>query len=179
MIDLNLNGNNILEIDKTIDLVPNLKILHLSNNKIAQINDLGGLSHLTHLYLSNNLVSECENLHLKLGNVLVLDLSQNNISSLKGFSKLYSLESLNLSSNNIVDIAEIANIGNLPCLEQLVLTGNTVATIVDYRAKVFEWFGARAKDISLDNEKPSQSELDKAAVFQALTFIREGKTRQF
>lgn len=168
-----------MEIDKTINLAPGVKVLNLNHNKISQIVDLSGLSQLTHLHLSSNLITECENLHVKLGNVRLLDLSQNNISSLKGFSKMYSLENLNLSCNSISDIAEVSHIGSLPCLENIVLTGNLVATVVDYRAKVFEWFGNRAKDICLDNEKPSQSELDKAAVFQALTFLREGKTPQF
>lgn len=168
-----------MEIDPTINLAPNLKVLKLNNNRICKIDDLSGLPKLTHIYLTNNKIVDCENLHTKLGNVLVLDLSQNGITSLSGFSKLYSLESLNLSCNKISDIIEISHIGSLPCLENVILTGNVLATIVDYRAKVFEWFGNRAKDICLDNEKPSQSELDKAAVFQALTFLREGKTPQF
>lgn len=112
---------------------------------------------------------------MKVGNIKTLNLSQNHIVSLKGFRKLYSLVTLNLSCNKIVDIEEVCYIGDLPCLENLILTGNAVATTIDYRIKVLEHFKDRAKDICLDNERPSQCELDKVAVVRALRIVKEGK----
>lgn len=94
----------------------------------------------------------------------------------QGFSKLYSLENLDLSFNKLSDIEDIKYIGNLPCLENVVLTGNHLATTVDYRVRVLEYFGDRAKLICLDNERSSQAELDKVSVFRALRIVKEGKT---
>ncbi|KAJ8918782.1 hypothetical protein NQ315_015102 [Exocentrus adspersus] len=173
---LDLSNNNLTEIDTTITLVPNLKKLILNDNKISTISNLSSLSNLSYLSLSNNLITICNDLHLKLGNILTLNLSQNNIVTCKGFSKLYSLENLDLSSNKITEIDEIKHIGGLPCLENFILTGNSVAATVDYRIKVLEFFKERAKFICLDNEKPSQAELDKVSVLQALSIIKEGKT---
>lgn len=176
---MDFSNNNLTEIDDSIKLVPNVKVLSLNQNKISSISNLSSLTELTHLNISDNLISICDNLHTKLGNVVSLNLSQNNISSLHGFSKLYSLESLDVSSNKICDVEEISCIGDLPCLENLILTGNSVATTVDYRVKVLENFGERAKEICLDNEKPSQPELDKVSILRALRIVKEGKTPTF
>lgn len=51
--------------------------------------------------------------------------------------------------------------------------------MVDYRIKVLEQFGDRAKDICLDNEKASQAEIDKVQVLRALRIVKEGKTPVF
>lgn len=173
---MDLSNNNIAVIDDAIKLVPNIELLILNQNKISEINDLSFLTKLSSLYIADNLLTSYDNLHLKLGNVKLIDFSQNSITSLQGFAKLYSLETLNISCNKISDIAEIAHIGELPCLENLILSANPVATIVDYRIKVLEHFGDRAKDIYLDIEKSTQPELDKVQVLRALTIVKEGKT---
>lgn len=176
---LDLSNNNLIDIDRTVNLLPSLKTLILNDNKISTISDLSQLANLSYLSLSNNLISICDQLHTKIGNILTLNLSQNNIASLNCFTKLYSLENLDLSCNKIHDIEEIKHICDLPCLENLLLTGNNVATTVDYRIKVLEYFSDRAKDICLDNEKGSQSELDKVSVLRALRIVKEGKTPNF
>ncbi|GJQ70000.1 hypothetical protein Trydic_g13364 [Trypoxylus dichotomus] len=71
--ELDLSANTILEIDKAINLVPNLKVLRLNNNKISKIGDLSGLPHLTRIYLSNNLIADCDNLHTKLGRMVLTE----------------------------------------------------------------------------------------------------------
>ncbi|XP_018578496.1 nischarin [Anoplophora glabripennis] len=176
---LDLSNNNLIEIDATINLAPNLKKLILNDNKISTISNLSSLSNLSYLSLSNNLITICNDLHTKVGNILTLNLSQNNIVTCKGFCKLYSLENLDLSSNKIMEIDEIKYVGGLPCLENFILTGNNVATTVDYRIKVLEFFGERAKYICLDNERPSQAEIDKVSVLRALRIVKEGKTPTF
>lgn len=176
---MDLSSNNLTEIDSSIKLVPNLRILILNHNKLSSISNLTVLPHLTHLSVSHNLIVVCDELHTKLGNVLSLDLSQNGISSLEGLSKLYSLECLDISCNNIADVVGMFCIGSLPCLENLILTGNSVATTIDYRVKILESFGDRAKEICLDNERPSQQELDKVAILRALRIAREGRSHSF
>ena len=65
-----------------------------------------------------------------------------------GLSKLYSLEVLDLQSNDIAFVLEIHHISSLPCLEHLILTGNPITVVVDYRTKVFELFTERAAEVS-------------------------------
>lgn len=128
---------NIIFPDNSLLLMPNLKLLSANENKLTKVGDLIGLPHLTHLYLSANRLSDVDNLHLYLGNNIVhLDLSQNHVSSLRGFSALISLHGLDLGSNIVADISEVQYIQSLEKLDYLVLTGNPVATVVDYRIKV-------------------------------------------
>lgn len=175
--ELDLSYNTITDIDGAIRLVPNVHTLILTQNKISDIStNLSSLAHLSNLILSNNLITNCDSLHTKLGNVVSIDLSQNTISTLRGFERLYSLENLDISCNRISDIEDIRYVAGLPCLEHLCLTGNPVAITVDYRVKVFEHFGSRAVDIYLDNEKPTQKEMDTAFILQALRIVKEGKT---
>lgn len=176
IIELDLSNNNINSIDKSIKLVPRVQVLSIVHNKISKIENLTHLSSLSNINLSSNLITDCPSLHTKLGKISSIDLSLNGIKTLKGFEKLYSLESLDVSSNQITDIDEMKHIGLLPCLENVRLTGNPVAVIVDYRVKVLEYFGRRAAEIYLDNEKATQKEIDTASVLQALRIVKEGKT---
>lgn len=165
--------------DSTIQLLPKLQRLTASENQITHITNLTGLRNLTHLYLSANRFTNIDDLHLKVNHIVYIDLSQNSITSLKGFSNLMTLEGLDLGSNIITDILEIKYIKHLPKIDYIVLTGNPVATIVDYRIKVLEYFDRRAATICLDNEKPSQKELDTIAVLLALKIVKEGKAPVF
>ncbi|GLH08908.1 Dynein assembly factor 1, axonemal homolog [Gryllus bimaculatus] len=179
LTEADFSHNGLRNIDESVKLMPKLEHLNLSNNKISALDNLTSLPHLSHIYLCANHFCQIENLHTKLGNIVHIDLSQNNIMSLQGFSKLYSLESLNLQSNKVSDITEIKYICGLPCLENLVLTANPVAIVVDYRVKTLEQFGNRASEICLDNEKPTQKELDTVAVLQAIRIVKEGRTPTF
>ncbi|XP_012255769.2 nischarin [Athalia rosae] len=173
---LDLSNNRIEAIDEAIRLLPHIESLILNCNVLSEISNVTLLPRLSELHLaSNNFTVLPDNLHTKLGNIVYIDLSQNKLTSLSAFSKLYSLEGLDVSCNQIEEIEEIKYIGCLPCLENLRLTGNPVSTIVDYRVKVLEPFGKRASDICLDNEKPNQKELDTVSVLQALRIAREGK----
>ncbi|KAJ9599010.1 hypothetical protein L9F63_010467 [Diploptera punctata] len=179
LIKADFSNNSMENIDEGVKLMPNIEQLNLNNNKISALSNLTSLPHLSHLYLSANCFVEANDFHTKLGNIRYIDLSQNSISSLKGFSKLYSLESLDLASNQVSDLSEIRYVSALPCLENLILTGNPVAVVVDYRVRVLEQFGNRALEICLDNEKPSQKELDTVAVLQAIRIVKEGRTPTF
>lgn len=176
---VNLSNNEISEIDASVNLMPKVEQLFLNNNRLSSLDNLTLLPHLAQLHLSANCFSFLENLHCKIGNVVHLDLSENRIVILEGFSKLYSLETLNLASNQIQDLDQVKHISNLPCLENLVLTGNPLAIVVDYRVKVLENFGSRASNICLDNEISSQKELDTVAVLQALRIAKEGRPPPF
>ena len=175
LINVDFTDNEIEEIGHSVSLAPNIEKLNLSFNNLSTIDCLTKLPHLVSLNLSNNKFEELLNVHMKLGNVVELDLSHNSLSSLEGLSKLYSLTSLNVSSNDINDVSTVEAISGLPCLESLILNGNVVATVVDYRIKVIELFGTRSSEITLDNEPPTQPELDKVRVLQALRAAKEGR----
>nr|CAH7740138.1 unnamed protein product [Callosobruchus chinensis] len=172
---LDLSSNNIKEIDATLLLAPKLKNLNFNYNDVTTLENLSALSNLSTLSIANNSIKLINDLHTKVGNILYLNMSQNSIQSCEGFSKMYSLESLDLSCNKIFELKEIQHLGRLPNLNNLALTGNPLAGCVDYRVKVLEYFDERAKDLVLDNEKPTQPELDKVSVLKALRIVREGK----
>lgn len=155
-------------IDASILLLPNVEHLILDNNRISNIAYLSKLPLLRNLSLCENNIKDCSNWHLELGNIVELNLSQNQITSLQGFHKLYSITSLDVSCNLISFIDEVDHIAALPCLENLRLTGNPVAGTVDYRARVLSRFTDRFNEILLDNEKGNQHELDTALVLSAL-----------
>ncbi|XP_063244444.1 nischarin isoform X2 [Bacillus rossius redtenbacheri] len=174
--EADFSNNELEQIDEAVKLMPNMERLVLNNNRISTVDNLTLLPRLVHLGLSANSFSAVEELHTRLGHVVMLDLSQNSISSLRGFSKLYSLESLDVGCNRLDEVAEVRHLGGLPCLESLVLLGNPLAIVVDYRVRVLEYFGSRAAEICLDNDKPTQKELDTVAVLQALRIVKEGRT---
>lgn len=166
---INLSGNELVDIDTSIKLAPNLKNLTLDQNQIRTITNLVTLPYLQTLSLCENWIEECPDSHLELGGNLVhLNLSQNRLTSLRGFRKMYSLVKLDVSCNSIESIEEVDYVAALPCLEELVLTGNPIAGTVDYRSRVLARFGDRCNDIYLDNEKGSAQEIDTALVLAAL-----------
>lgn len=176
LTNIDFSWNELTRLDKGIALTPNLQSITLDGNLIKQIENTESLPNLTYLCMSaNNVVIE-ECLSAKLKNIVHLNLSQNKITKLSPFARLSKLKDLNLGSNSIYESDEIKYVSTLPALEYLVLTGNPVSTIIDYRIKVFEYFGDRAEQLCLDNERPSQKELDTAAVLRALSTARLGKT---
>lgn len=167
--NINLSDNKLMVIDTSIKLAPNLKTLVLDQNQIQTIENLSNLPYLQTLSLCENQITQCIDLHLQLGgNLMHLNLSQNNLRSLEGFRKLFTLIKLDVSCNAIESIDEVDYVANLPCLEELILTGNPIAGTVDYRPRTLARFNDRINDIYLDNEKGSAHEIDTALALSAL-----------
>lgn len=172
--NINLSDNKITLIDVSIKLASNLKTLVLDQNQIKTIENLSSLPYLQTLSLCENQITQCIDLHLELGgNLMHLNLSQNNLRSLKGFRKLFTLVKLDVSCNAIDSIDEVDYVANLPCLEELILTGNPMAGTVDYRSRVLARFNDRINEIYLDNEKGNSQEIDTAL---ALSALRQSET---
>jgi len=164
-------------VDDSIKLAPHLRTLLLGFNQISGWENLDDLSELCTLELASNKLEEARDLHLKLASQIArLDLSDNKIRSLSGCAKLHSLTDLNVSGNKVADLDNVFPVATLPNLQCLNLQGNHVTTCVDYRIKVFESFGKRCSDLCLDNELPTQQEVDKVSVLMALRVAREGKS---
>lgn len=175
----NFSDNQISIIDKSINLMPKVTELILDSNNIEKILHFRSLPLLSTLSLESNRLSDCLNLHTQLGQVTTLNVAQNQIRSLRGFQKLYSLVNLDISCNLIDTVDEVEHIGSLPCLENIRLTGNPVAGTVDYRSRVLARFGDRLQEIYLDNEKGSGSELDTAFALAALRISMSGESASF
>ncbi len=174
---LDLRYNRIGRLDASLRLAPSIQNLHLGSNRVSAVENLSQLTRLNTLELADNELSEMPDLNVRLGQVGRIDVSHNKLRCLSGFRKLYSLRHLNAAANRIKDLESVCpHVSNLPCLESLNLQGNQVtATVVDYRLKVFKSFGRRCAEICLDNELPSQSEVDKVSVLMALSVAKEGR----
>lgn len=154
--------------------MPLLKKLNLSDNKLTSLYGLSALENLTHINVSKNKLLLCEDVKFKLPNIVEIDISQNMVYSLRGFEDMQHLETLDISFNQISDIKEAGFISKI-ALKNLILTGNPVATTVDYRLKILEYFGKNSSKIWLDNERTSQAEVDKVQLLCALRIVKEGK----
>lgn len=160
-------------VDDLGPLVRKLRYLDLSFNQLCSVFNLTSLPELERVSYSGNIISYLTDLNILLGNVKILDMSQNQIEKLQCFGKLYSLVVLNLSCNRVSSVEEVRFLSDLPCLEVLILTGNPVASTVDYRVRALAYFNKRASDISLDNEKASLMEIDQIAILQAIELARK------
>jgi len=49
----------------------------------------------------------------------------------------------------ILQVVELNCLGALPLLESLIITGNPVTVIPDYRIQVLKIFGSRAKEVGI------------------------------
>ncbi|XP_075431148.1 nischarin isoform X3 [Ascaphus truei] len=174
---LDMSHNRISLIDDSVKLIPQIEFLDLSHNGISTVENIQHLYNLIHLDLSYNKLSVLEGVHAKLGNIKTLHLAGNVLESLSGLCKLYSLVNLDLSNNKIKQLDEIKNIGNLPCLEKVILINNPLTIVPDYRTKVLAQFGARASEICLDNTSATEKELDTVEVLKAIHKAKEVKNK--
>uniref|UniRef100_A0A8C4UCU6 Nischarin n=1 Tax=Falco tinnunculus TaxID=100819 RepID=A0A8C4UCU6_FALTI len=172
---LDMSHNSISQIDDSVKLIPKIEFLDLSHNGVSLVENLQHLYNLVHLDLSYNKLTSLEGVHTKLGNIKTLNLAGNQLESLCGLNKLYSLVNLDLSNNKIEQIDEVKNIGNLPCLEKVVLSSNPLSIIPDYRTKVLAQFGDRASEVCLDNTVTTEKELDTVEVLKAIQKAKEVK----
>ncbi|KAM9271943.1 nischarin isoform 2-T2 [Cariama cristata] len=172
---LDMSHNNISQIDDSVKLIPKIEFLDLSHNGVSLVENLQHLYNLVHLDLSYNKLTSLEGVHTKLGNIKTLNLAGNQLERLCGLNKLYSLVNLDLSNNKIEQIDEVKNIGNLPCLEKVVLSSNPLSIIPDYRTKVLAQFGDRASEVCLDNVVTTEKELDTVEVLKAIQKAKEVK----
>ncbi|XP_067933194.1 nischarin-like [Watersipora subatra] len=168
LTSVDFSKSNLHELPEAMKYLVKVEYVDLHDNYIAEIRHLESSSYLTHIDLSLNKISAISDLHMRLGNIKSINLSGNYLETLTGFSKLYSLEYLDVSNNQISQVLELNHVGSLPLLEHLIVQGNSVTVIPDYRIQVFKIFEGRAKELSLDNVKATEQELSTVAVLMAL-----------
>ncbi|CAF1108604.1 unnamed protein product [Adineta steineri] len=176
---LDLSKNSLHSLDESLKLFCKTESLDLSYNLLeTSIDHLQHLHFLQNLNLSNNRLHDVSDFNARVGNIRSLDLSFNELITTDGLSRLYSLITLNLTSNKLDSIKNIESLGSLPCLENLWLKNNPLTRIVDYRIRVFAVFYNRAKDVWLDGQMPDQREIDRAAVISAMSRAKQNEAAQ-
>lgn len=130
---LDLKGNRIHHVTGLDpERLSSLHTLELRGNQLESTKGIY-LPKLKNLYLAQNLLKKVEGLE-NLSTLTTLHLRDNQIETLDGFSQeMKSLQYLNLRSNMISDLAELAKLRDLPKLRALVLLDNPCADETDYR----------------------------------------------
>ncbi|XP_068737471.1 leucine-rich repeat-containing protein 9-like isoform X3 [Montipora capricornis] len=114
-----------------------LKKLLLYDNKISKIENISHLDQLGVLWLNNNCISEIEGLEGLLY-LLDLNLAGNRIAQIgNSLNGTLNIKSLDLSANQIASLKDLTNLAHLPCLESLSLKNpvygpNPVALLCNY-----------------------------------------------
>ncbi|XP_072422178.1 centriolin isoform X3 [Chiloscyllium punctatum] len=114
-----------------------LLVLNLNNNLIEKIEKLDKQSKLRELSLSYNRICKIEGLE-HMVNLQSLKLAGNNIEQIPVWvgKKLRSLRILNLKQNNITSLQDVAKLKPLKELTSLTLANNPVARLPHYRLYV-------------------------------------------
>ena len=109
-----------------IENLNNLVVLDLSENQVQDVSPLKRLYHLSELDLSRNGITDLNDVRFDLlANlpIKVLNLEENQITSIESLHTLFNLRQLNLRINSITDISPLRN---LNILVELNLRGNNV-----------------------------------------------------
>ena len=135
--------------------LPNVESLSLSHNELFRSRQaLKGLKHLTRLQkldLSYNHLVALPGARYALGNLQTLNLSHNQLKSVEGIDRLYSLEHLQLHANQLEDCRGLVR---LIQLETLTLRDNPLALRRKHRVDVFLMFyERRISDVDLSEEQ--------------------------
>ncbi|NWW84013.1 PPR42 phosphatase, partial [Rhynochetos jubatus] len=170
---LHLSDKNIDAIGD-LCLCKNLRVLYLYDNRISQIQNLDFASNITHLYLQNNCITCIENLS-SLKRLEKLYLGGNCIPVVEGLDKLEeirelhiesqrlplgdkllfdprslrslakSLSVLNISSNNIDELEDLAVLENL---SYLTAVDNQLQHMKDLEVVLNKWTKLRSLDLT-------------------------------
>ncbi|XP_056092231.1 centriolin isoform X2 [Rhinichthys klamathensis goyatoka] len=145
---------------ENLDKCERLQVLSLSNNRIEKIEKLEKLCHLRELHLSSNSIQKIEGLE-HMTNLQVLNLAFNNIEHLPVWmaKKLRSLQIINLHSNKIFSLHEMAKLKPLKNLTNLTLAENPISSLPHYH--LFLIFHLRSLEI-LDGQPVSPQDREQA-----------------
>ncbi len=128
-----LGGHRIRRIEG-LDKCAALERLDLSGNLISRIENLRGLRELRELNLSGNAIDRLEHVS-EIEKLQILRLASNSIASIPGsVRRCEQLRHLDLSNNKISTLEDVARLARVPHLQTLVLKGNPVAELHNYRA---------------------------------------------
>jgi Leucine-rich repeat (LRR) protein len=125
-----------LVIPPPFSRLPNLVSLSLAHNELRSprtaLAGLSSLPLLRRLDLSYNYLTHMQGANTMLGNLKELILTGNRIRTVRGLSRLYSLERLALDQNDLKDLASVAGLAKLPELRSLKLSGNPLTEYSEF-----------------------------------------------
>mmetsp|Transcript_10123 Transcript_10123/g.28846 ORF Transcript_10123/g.28846 Transcript_10123/m.28846 type:complete len:440 (+) Transcript_10123:92-1411(+) len=146
-------GKNKIEMIQGLETLTKLRRLDVQSNRLTTVENLETqLDTLEELYLAHNGIndegaSQPTGLALKFPNLIVLDLSRNELTSCNPFTHLESLEELWISGNKIESFDDVEPLkqpkangtSNAISLETVYLEYNPVAKEFEYRKRLAEW----------------------------------------
>ena len=123
---LDFSWKQLSQLPREIGQLTNLQVLYLSNNQLSQLpREIGQLTNLQSLYLSNNQLRQLPREIGQLTNLQSLDLSNNQLSQLpREIGQLTNLQVLYLSSNRLKQLPP--EIVQLTSLQVLYLGSNNL-----------------------------------------------------
>jgi len=112
---------------ENLHLFPDLRCLYLQSNVITKIEGLETLTNLKCLYLNENMISKIEGLE-GLSNLRILNLADNRLTKIEGLKDLSQLETLNVSKNAIgrQGLEDLKGILEAPTINSLDISKNNV-----------------------------------------------------
>lgn len=143
LVVLNLNQNKIRSIQRgSFECLVQLKYLRLEQNQLSLLSDdtFRGLGNLLDISIGRNLIQIINNSLKSLGNIKMIDLSDNQISDLdlNEFVQFKNLENLRLSNSGFSFNKTIQNHNEqnakISKLEYLYLDGNNLSDPLDLQA---------------------------------------------
>ncbi|KAI9334738.1 hypothetical protein BDR26DRAFT_866682 [Obelidium mucronatum] len=160
--ELHLGNNNISRIaDLGLYRMGQLKRLYLQGNKITRIDGLEHMTTLVELVLDRNQIKAADpSSFLSLINLKELHIKENRLRSLSHFDCLPNLQYLFLNSNRINEVVEIEKM-KLPSLLEISLLSNTITRKILYRVVVVLRFPQivmiDGRDVSEDDRKRAEA----------------------
>ncbi|XP_064632392.1 leucine-rich repeat and guanylate kinase domain-containing protein-like [Lineus longissimus] len=126
--------HNEIEVISGLQNCKRLKTLSIAHNQIKSIQGLDDLP-IVYLDLCYNQIKKVENLE-KLHKIQHIVLMGNKIRSLEGLQDHAFLELINVEDNEVIDLAEIEFVKELPMLRFLNLMRNPIQELPDYRLSI-------------------------------------------
>lgn len=119
--------------------LPNLRVLVLTGNQIAKLENVSHLNHLKELVLTGNKLRQVEsNSFAPNSGLRFLIIDDNGLRSLVNIGKLMKLQCLQAANNRISDFSELDRLTDLPNLMELNLSGNSISRKNMYRLAVIK-----------------------------------------
>ncbi|KAJ1298183.1 hypothetical protein BS78_01G434500 [Paspalum vaginatum] len=144
-------SNGLVLMDESLQLLPAIETLDLSQNKFAKVDNLRKCTKLRNLDLGFNHLRSISSLSEVSSRIVKLVVRNNALTTVNGIENLKSLMGLDLSYNIISNFSELEIIGTLSLLQNLWLEGNPICCARWYRAHVFSFF-RNPENLKLDDK---------------------------
>ena len=135
---LDLSYNQLGDIE-TLGLMglTELKVLHLTSNRIVKINGLDGCRELQHLVMDKNSVRHLDAAGFALNHKLkIFRAQENGMKTMANLDTMVACETLVLGSNRVSDFKVLEQLALMPKLADLTLTSQAIARKQNYRLRV-------------------------------------------